>query len=695
MTGGPFARRTGRFSFGYDWSMRTPHSPARPLAILTAALSGLAVGGAPAVAAQEAAGWNSARAVELMERARAVRQSVRGDSALTSYQADARGYVYFYLDRSDTGETALVKTDQVALEVYWKAPDSTKQRIVGLRDEKRLPTNIRYHLDHLTVVQDEFQNLIRLGDGDEVAAVVHPAAPASGTVYDFRVNDSITIAFQGDQEAVRVYEVEVRPKDFTRPGFVGSVFLDRRDGAIVRMTFTFTPASYVDDYLDYIRIALDNSLWDGRYWLPYQQQVEIRRELPYLDFVAGSVIRGRYDIRGYRFNEPLPPLLFLGGPVAAVPEAERRAFPFEEALYAELDQEGLRPLPELAEIRREAVRIAGRQYLSGLGRYRLWAPNASSVARANRAEGTVLGVGLAVRPREEARLQVGAGYGFGRERPVARTLLEWEGDRTRTAVSVEWNAMRDLGPVTAASGAFNTLAWTLADRDYLDPYFVSGGRVEVSRRAGPLRVGGTLLAEAVRSGSAEQGRAVRQVDRGTAVEAGITVRSASEASVQTSGSLWGGTMDGGAYGRAEASVGIRRAWLTRGTSAGASLRGGWTSESAPLHHRYLLGGRGTLPGYGFRGFGGDRYLLARVETSKTVREPWLGLGVFGAVGATWLRSESTPVEWDTSVTGLARYSAGFTASAFWDVLHLELGRGLNGGGWELQLYVSPRFWPWL
>ena len=217
-----------------------------------------------------------------MERAREVRRNARGDSALVSYRADARGYVYFYLNRADTGENTLVKTDQVALEVYWKAPDSTKQRIIGLRDEKRLPTNIRYHLDHLTVVQDEFQDLIRLGDGDEVSAVTHPAASelrCASTTSAWAIPSPSQ--FQGEREPVRVYEVEVRPKDFTRPGMIGSVFVDRRNGAIVRMSFTFTSASYVDDYLDYIRISLDNSLWDGRYWLPYEQNVEIRREVPF------------------------------------------------------------------------------------------------------------------------------------------------------------------------------------------------------------------------------------------------------------------------------------------------------------------------------------------------------------------------------------------------------------------------------
>ena len=80
------------------------------------------------------------------------------------------------------------------------------------------------------------------------------------------------------------------------------MYLDRATAAIVRMSFTFTPASYVDSYLDYIRISLDNSLWMGRYWLPYRQEVELRREMPILDFMAGSIIRGRFEIGDYEFN---------------------------------------------------------------------------------------------------------------------------------------------------------------------------------------------------------------------------------------------------------------------------------------------------------------------------------------------------------------------------------------------------------
>src|SRR5690606_23705783 len=92
--------------------------------------------------AQDAAGWDSPRVLALMEAARARRQLPRGDSALENYQARANGYVYFYLDRRDSEERTLVKVDQVALDVYWAAPNRTKQRIIGLRDERRLPARI-------------------------------------------------------------------------------------------------------------------------------------------------------------------------------------------------------------------------------------------------------------------------------------------------------------------------------------------------------------------------------------------------------------------------------------------------------------------------------------------------------------------------------------------------------------------------
>ncbi len=668
---------------------------------LLALIALLAVSAAPG-AAQE---WNSPRALALVEQARALRQTVERDRTFDAYKADARGYVYFFLDHEETDERVLVKTDQVALEVFWQAPNRTRQRIVGLRDRTELPTNIRYHLDHLTVVQDEFADVIRLGDGDEVSAVVHPVATGAEVVYDYALADSVTLSYGAGQE-IRVYELEVRPRDLDAPGFLGSVFVSRETAAIVRMNFTFTPASYVDDYLDYIRISLDNSVWDGEYWLPYEQRVELRREVPYLDFPAGSVIRGRYEIRNYEFDPDLGPLVFVGPRVTALPEAQREAFAFEEPLHAQVDEEGLGTLPDLAEVHSTAVRLMGKEALSGLSRSRLWLPSASSALRYNRAEGIALGAGYSFRIRDDLALRLGGGWAFGRERPSARVQL---GERS-SGLSVEafWNRLNDVGPLPGAAGATNTLAGLLLDHDYTDPFFTSGTLLRYAGqsqgRLSPwLEVGWERHrsarnvvqgAEAVVS-DVSTARLVRPAEEGDAFTAALGANVEIASTLSLVPSLKIGRLDDRTFTRIEAEALSRREWIERGLRLDGRGWAGWVSSDAPAQHLFLLGGRGTLPGYRFRNFVGHRFWLARMEASSALRVPWIRLGGMFALGRTHLGDRTPPPGWEGTHNSVTLGSAGVFTELLWDVVRLDLSRGLNGGFWEFQLAITRRFHPWL
>ncbi|MGH7447224.1 MAG: hypothetical protein ACRELT_06670, partial [Longimicrobiales bacterium] len=340
--------------------------------------------------------------------------------ALRNYSARAEGFIYFYLDRRDSEERTLVKVDQVALELHWAPPDRSSQRIVGLRDESRLPNRMHYHLDHLTVVQNGFGDMIRMGDGDEVRDVPHPAAPGSDSIYEFRLGDSLTLRLPNAAQPIRVYELEVRPLRRDRPALVGSVFVDRGSADIVRMSFTFTPASYVDARLDYISVSLDNGLWEGRYWLPNEQTLQIRRQIPELDFAAGAVIHGRMRISDYTFNDSLPATAVFGRHVTAVPSAQREAFDFERGIYDDLNDAGLSPPPDLATIRERAAELMGTRALSGLPRIRLGLASLSSALRYNRAEGVALGAGLVYAPGPPWRFGLAGGYAFGPARPWAR-----------------------------------------------------------------------------------------------------------------------------------------------------------------------------------------------------------------------------------------------------------------------------------
>jgi hypothetical protein len=84
-------------------------------------------------------------------------------------------------------------------------------------------------------------------------------------------------------------------------------------------------------------------LFGGKYWLPNEQSVEIRRQLPELDFVAGSVIKGHIRVSNYAFNEPVSDSVFYGLPVTAVPPEELKSFAFPADIYSDLREEGLAP----------------------------------------------------------------------------------------------------------------------------------------------------------------------------------------------------------------------------------------------------------------------------------------------------------------------------------------------------------------
>ena len=165
----------------------------------------------PAVLSAQA-GWNDARTRALVTAAVARRAEQLADTGLFDYTARAHGYVTFL---AQLGEgfplpPAVIKSDELMLEVYWGAPDRSKQRIIGRRDTLLLPTDINYHRDHLGIVQNNFPAVIRLGDGDEVQDVPHPLSPAGLAHYDYRIVDSLAI--RTADRAIDVIQVDVRPK---------------------------------------------------------------------------------------------------------------------------------------------------------------------------------------------------------------------------------------------------------------------------------------------------------------------------------------------------------------------------------------------------------------------------------------------------------------------------------------------------
>jgi hypothetical protein len=640
--------------------------------------------------------------LELLTRARELRQSVTVDPDLRSYRANGRGYVYFFVDRPDSAEQILVKADQVALDVYWRAPNSTRQHIAGLRDEEVLPTSIRYHMDHLTVVQDDFGDFIRLGNGDEVAAVLHPVGPAAADSYDYQLVDSLSLSYAAGAEEVRVYEVRVRPKNMDAAGFVGTLYLDRDRAAIVRMNFSFTPTSYVDPYLDYIQISLDNSLWMGRFWLPYRQEIEIRRETPLLDFMAGSVIRGRFEIGGYDFNTELANSIFNGQAVTSASVTEREAFLFERGLFDDLkEQGGLGVSPTMTEVRAQLSEVVEDQVMSGLTPLRFHLGAMSDVARYNRAEGLFLGGGATLRLSGDLLARATAGYSIGRRRGSGTVTLSGESGGVAPTLRAYWDDMGDIGGHPGSTRLENTISSASGSKDFLDPYFRRGASISFAPRGeGHFTVNlrwedHRSARDVVSDGPDTEFRPVRSVHEGTLGAVDISAALGMPLDGRARVTATGGRLADRTFGSAL----VESEWAIEPVGVDwtgfVSVAGGITNADAPAQTLFLIGGRHTLPGHDYRSFVGSAYWLVRAEGTVPVWPPYLGIRAFLAAGATHLGGADLPSDWIARDSYGIKGSVGLGLSIGWDSLRFDVGRAVGGTGWEVVFSTAPQFRAWL
>src|SRR5687767_15116125 len=426
--------------------------------------------------------WNSESALALARRALERRSRAAVDTALRDYKAQAHGFLFF-LGQFGEGLTEpprLIKADQLELEVYWKAPQLSKQRIIGWRDRAELPTDINYHRDHLGIVQNNFGSAIRLGEGDEVRDVPHPLGPDGPDVYDFALGDTTTIVLP--QRSVRVAALRVRPKQFSGAAIVGTLFLDLESADLVRMAFNFTARAYLDPQLEDVSVVLDNALWEGRFWLPYRQEIEIRRRATWLDIPVRGIIRGRWEIDGYVFNLGLVDQWFAGDEITALPTPQRDSFPWTQPLSAAI-QEIAEPVrqEDLRAVRAEVSRIAGRRALSGLRRQRLGARRISDLLHVNRVEGLAVGAGIVWRaPGDGYEVRALGSYGFGDQKPKGIFALT-SADGYELAA---YRQVRDVSDRPVIAPLLNSISSQELGDDYGDYYLATGGRVAVHRQLG-------------------------------------------------------------------------------------------------------------------------------------------------------------------------------------------------------------------
>ncbi len=696
-------------------------------ALLTAI--GLAMAGRTRAGwAQDASpSWNDSRSLALVELATRRRAQQLADTALRDYQADGHGYVTFLaqLGKGFIEIPKVVKVDELAIEVYWHAPNLSKQRIVGRRDTTMLPTDIQYHRDHLGIVQNNFPDIIRLGDGDEVRDVPHPLSPAGLKDYDFAIADSMTIAFPGG--TIHALEVKVRPKDDRQARVVGAIFIEPNEGQVVRMAFNFTHAAFLDSQLEDFSVVLDNGLVGTRFWLPHVQEIEIRRTGTYLDFPVRGIIRGRWEIENYHFNLNQPVQTFAGQEFTQAPLNEQKAYKWPSGILDSLPAEvKMATDREVQQVQTEARALVRETALARPERLVISAPGIWQFVQVNRVEGLALGTGLGTRFGGGYSIGGNGRYGLDDHQVKGTVALGWEGPSRSGWRVFGSHDFRDVGDVPERATAVNSIAAQEFGSDDTDPYDVLAAGIGLTWRKSesvvlnfetsferdrPLGVHarpvtgqflGTVPADPVEGlrGTARLERASTPWIAGSDLATVVELRGLS--GVGESAPMEKGFTSMRLSGNAEVTRPFgsltARSWTTVGFERGTER------HEIPVQDELYFGGPITGAGYRYHEFAGTAGISQRFELQLPVPFPRIPLSRFGSTPG-----NATLVPFLQMIAGsfacpegrfapcggrgiIGAPSVGLGLMPFYQAIRIVVAHGFRGNVWTFNVDVSREFW---
>jgi len=680
--------------------------------------------------------WNSPRALALVRTAVERRAEQLADTGLVEYQATAHGYLTFLVQLGQGFPTPpkIVKTDQVAVQVYWRSPDLSKQRIIGRRDTTLLPTDINYHRDHLGIVQNNFPNIIRLGEGDEVRDVPHPLSATGLLLYDYAIADSLRIAIPG--QTIDVYEVKVRPKDDTQARVVGAVYIDRHSGQVVRMALSFTRAALKDPQLEDISIVLENGLIGGRYWLPRHQEIEIRRTGTWFDYPVRGIIRGRWEVSGYQLNVKIPLATFAGPEFQQVSPPMLKTYKWTGNILDSLPPDVT--VTTDADVRRvqdEARALVREQALRRVEQTRLSARGLSDFASVNRVQGLALGAGVAQRVAPNVVLGVRPQYGIDDGVLRGAASLEWQSAAGMAVRAFGIHTLADARDQLERSRIVNSLASQEFGSDATEPYDLQAVGLSVAAPAAGARWTLSVAQERHRAVTVHARPALGTYAPTIHAQAysplHLSLRGAHAAPVS-----WGGfdvtasaqldwwhdanpgrcpagimepcTLAAANTRRASAIVEVERGIgpLLAVSRTSAALVAATDHGTVAPQELVYFGGPVTAPGYALHGLVGTRGVSQRVELRAPIPFYGFSLGTFGRAPAQALIAPfvnvvaldplAAPLPAPGGVTREQRLfpSVGVGLISFFGLVRVDVARGLRDGGrWTFSLDVAREFWP--
>ena len=261
----------------------------------------------------------------LVERA-ASRHRAR-ESDVTDYQARLHFRTSFSLGRRAWARIPVTAAEELDATLHWHEPNDLRVDVRGRRAAARAE-----ELDFRTFFTRPW--FFPRGVGDSVQlfgqdfpeqAALHPLAPGGPSWYHYAIVDSQRVVLpQGDP--IRVYTVEVAPRETGKALVVGFLQVDSATAEVVRFSFRFvgtelwvlpegnTPKDSAESRqvnrligrILNLEADLEYALAEDRYWMPYRQIVSGRLLVPFVtDVVIPFEMRTTFDDYSINTGQPV------------------------------------------------------------------------------------------------------------------------------------------------------------------------------------------------------------------------------------------------------------------------------------------------------------------------------------------------------------------------------------------------------
>jgi hypothetical protein len=405
--------------------------------------------------------------------------------------------------------------------------------------------------------------------------------------------------------------------------------------------------------------------------------------------------------------------MFAGPEILLAPRGTRQRIPFVGQILDSLPPDVRAVTDEdVAKVQEEARALVRAQALARSHNLALSARNVSDIARVNRVEGLALGTGL-TRQLGDGFYVTGRGrYGFDDRAVKGRAELGFRRASGAGFSIAGYRDYRDASDEMERSLVINSIAAQEFGSDYTDPFDVRG--VSVAAKTGTFSAWNATIEAALErhyplavhaspaSGRYEPTIAATQMrerrlslllDHPTRLTFGGI-----ESQMQLRG-------DALSYRRADSSS---YAFMGRVSAAGTfekpirksrivahSLFAATMGDGAiPRQHLVYLGGPTSAPGYNFHEFVGTVGASQRLELRFPAPFPSFKLGRYGRTPATITLAPYVNTVWISDIRGPERWfpSVGLGALSIFDVIRLDVARGLRDGRWSFSMDIGRDFW---